>query len=70
MTLDEAIQHCLDVAKAQEHIAKHYTPTDYYDEANNPSDCLQCAADHRQLARWLQELKMYRESNDWPNGCI
>lgn len=64
MTLDEAIQHCLDVAKAQEHIAKHYIPTDYYDETNSPSDCLQCAADHMQLAEWLTELKTYRMQNN------
>ena len=37
MKLEEAIQHCKEVAEN--------------------CDNEQCAADHKQLARWLQELK-------------
>lgn len=40
MTLEEAIKHCEDRAKA---------------------DCSECAAEHRQLAEWLKELKSKRE---------
>ena len=42
MTIDEAIQHCEEVASKCV-------------SSNN-----QCALDHRQLAEWLRELKMYR----------
>ena len=57
LTLDEAIQHCLEVAEQNEF------ETRIYDELNRPGDeeyrnnhC-QCAAEHRQLAEWLTELK-------------
>jgi len=59
MTIDEAISHCLEVAEKQEDNAKdcnsfdEWTETEYYDKES----CLQCAADHRQLAEWLRELK-------------
>ena len=57
LTLDEAIQHCLEVAEQNEF------ETRIFDELNRPGDeeyrnnhC-QCAAEHRQLAEWLTELK-------------
>ena len=56
-TLDEAIKHCLEVAEQNEF------ETRIYDELNRSCDeeyrnnhC-QCATDHRQLAKWLTELK-------------
>ena len=70
MTLDEAIAHCLKAAKIQEEKAKHCQRMDYYDEVDDPADCLQCAKDWRQLAGWLQELRMYKGNDDWPSGCI
>lgn len=35
-------------------------------ESNCPlfSNCLECAKEHRQLADWLRELKVYRELTD------
>lgn len=45
MTLDEAIQHCEEVAD---------TPCFTDEEAK-------CYSEHRQLAEWLKELKAYRE---------
>ena len=61
MTIDEAIKHCEEVANQNEF------ETRIYDELNRTSDeeyrnnhC-QCAADHRQLAEWLRELKQLRE---------
>ena len=45
MTLDEAIQHCEEVAD---------TPCFTDEEAR-------CYSEHRQLAEWLKELKAYRE---------
>lgn len=59
MTLDEAIKHCLEVAEQN--------TQGLYDAialgGQNPTqeeiaDCEQCAADHRQLAEWLEDLKM------------
>ena len=38
MTLEEAIEHCLEKG----------------------NECSQCGKEHRQLAKWLQELKELR----------
>lgn len=48
MTLEEAIQHCYEVA---ERLRK-----------DNP--CNSCAAEHEQLAHWLEELKKLRVECD------
>ena len=55
--LDEAIQHCEEVAEQKEQEAK---------EAHVLSgmDCLECASEHRQLAEWLIELKKWRALRD------
>jgi hypothetical protein len=45
MTIEEAIEHCEEVAD--------------YDCYNDKE--FECAKDHRQLAEWLKELKKYRE---------
>jgi hypothetical protein len=58
MTLDEAIKHCLDVAEKNEttalRIGQQYEGTLLDRDAK---ECRRCAADHRQLAEWLTELK-------------
>ena len=57
MTLDEAITHYQEVADLCEHIAETF-PED------GPADiekCAECAAEHRQLVEWLEELKALRE---------
>ena len=55
MTLDEAIKHCLEVAENNEQFASgKWIGSE--GEANR-QECEQCAADHRQLAEWLTELK-------------
>jgi hypothetical protein len=41
MTLEEAIKHCLEVAKE--------------------TDCKECSEEHKQLAKWLEELKQYKK---------
>ena len=56
MTIDEAIQHCIEVADNKEQavydlIAFGYSNTIERDE------CQQCAADHRQIAEWLKDYK-------------
>lgn len=55
MTLDEAIKHCLEVAEKNE---CKMTSDDGYTDVSMK----QCAADHRQLAEWLTELKHWREN--------
>lgn len=61
MELDEAIKHCEEVAEQNEKKAEYRPRMDYYDEIESRADCLECAADHRQLAEWLQELRAYRK---------
>lgn len=55
MTLDEAIKHCLEVAEHNEMLIKRG-----YAGGCNSHDCSERAADHRQLAEWLTELKEAR----------
>ena len=61
MTLEEAIKHCEEVAEQNEtrvqSIEQQLVGSAIADYLN---DCLQCAADHRQLAEWLRELKNYQ----------
>ena len=57
MTIDEAIKHHLDEAERNERDAKYKSMY-----ANRSSrECLRCAAEHRQLAEWLTELKEARK---------
>lgn len=50
MTLDEAIRHCLEQARKLQDKADRVGD----DESRQ---CMECAADHIQLAEWLRELK-------------
>ena len=56
MTIDEAIKHCEEVAEYNENELSHI---DVYNAelAGDASRCVECAADHRQIAEWLRELK-------------
>ena len=65
MTLDEAIKHAENVALNREN--------GLYDAialgGQNPSqeeidECMKCAEEHRQLAAWLKELKMYKSADE------
>lgn len=58
MTIDEAIKHCLEVAEQKERDSAELI--DILDELDVDA-CEECAADHRQLAEWLTELKELRE---------
>ena len=56
MTLDEAIKHCLERAEENDNCADKCEAV--YGEDNGIIEaCRECAADHRQLAEWLTELK-------------
>lgn len=58
MTIDEAIKHCEKVAEELEKKANIYEiKNTYLPDSQKPVDCLSCAADHRQLAERLRELK-------------
>lgn len=61
MTIDEAIKHCLEVVEDNEtkalRIGEQYEGTLLDRDAK---ECRRCAAEHRQLAEWLTELKQWR----------
>lgn len=61
MTLDEAIIHAREVAEEQLRRSGKCTVDD--DMCDKFSSCLKCAEEHEQLAEWLEELKIYKESN-------
>ena len=48
LSIDEAIAHAREVASRK------------FDDRVH---CIRCAEEHEQLAEWLEELKMYRESS-------
>lgn len=55
MTIDEAIKKCYEEAIRQESIANG---AEYLDISRESIEhCKQCAAENRQLAEWLTELK-------------
>ena len=54
MTLDEAIKHARDKANEQKYYAS-------FERGKHIQSCKKCAEEHEQLARWLEELKAYRE---------
>lgn len=58
LTLDEAIKQCEEVAIAYE--AKAICIEGYTSLEQKCNE--QCAADHRQLAEWLTELKEWKEN--------
>ena len=65
MTLEEAIRHCEEVAEELEKKANIYEiKNTYLSDSQSPVDCLSCAADHRQFAKWLTELKEARAELD------
>lgn len=59
MTLDEAIQHCKDVAKESKEAALTYARENAYETSIS---CKACGQEHEQLAEWLTELKQRREA--------
>lgn len=58
LDLDSAIQHCHEKAKELRSKPKLTPVDDYYEDY---CDCLECANEHEQLAKWLTELKKLRE---------
>lgn len=66
MSIDEAIKHCEEVAQEKERHLKVYENMDedrpLFKEEEN--ECKECAAEHRQLADWLKELKSFKEKDE------
>ena len=71
MTIDEAIAHAREVAEEQRELfrlcpypSQECNGADICKCLKNKHDgCIKCAKEHEQLAEWLEELKMYRESS-------
>ena len=75
MTIDEAIRHCVEVAEEQEELYRicpaseselfHCNGTKDCRVLKNGKNkgCQKCAAQHRQFARWLKELKQLRKQS-------
>ena len=69
MTLEEAIKHCEEVAEAEEQKYKEWKGD--YSHLKKIDSCLECANEHRQLAEWLKELKVYKDLSTYnrENKC-
>ena len=74
-SLDDAITHCLEVAKEQDKLATRYEDASGYSrthieslKTNESIKCRECAEEHRQLAEWLKALKEIWDSGDC-NDC-
>ena len=75
MTLEEAIKHSEKVAEREYRNAQVYDKTKnnnlYHPDSitceRAAERCRECAADHRQLAEWLKELKAVHDEIDDAN---
>lgn len=67
MTLDEAIKHCEEVAESEEQKYKDWKGD--YSHLKKIDSCIECAEEHRQLAKWLKELKAYKEDEHSCEYC-
>ena len=73
ITLEEAIKHCEEVAEKNEEECKNwaYGASQINDDVNRKKQYQkhaemwhECAKEHRQLAKWLRELKKWRALRD------
>ncbi len=67
-SIDDAIQHCLDVVEEKKNKADKYNRWDEW-ESVYADDCIQCATDYQQLAEWLTELKALRSTLELCKKC-
>lgn len=63
LTLEEAISHAKEVAKAK-HSEATYATYNFPDLKQYYDNCLECAEQHEQLAKWLEELKSYKDAEE------
>ena len=59
MSIDEAIAHAREVASEQKRRSGICVQNN--SECDKFSACLKCSEEHKQLAEWLEELKILRE---------
>jgi hypothetical protein len=59
LDIDTAIKHCLEVAEQNDAQAEKWRE-EGGEEWGKTTACRECAAEHRQLAEWLTELKQWR----------
>ena len=65
MTLDEAIKHAEEVAEEKENDAEFFKANPVLGKVlADAKECKRCAAEHRQLAEWLKELKERRAKDE------
>lgn len=64
MNLDEAIKHCEEKAKELRQAASRFVYPDKAGTTKESADCLECAKEHEQLAKWLKELKSFKEGQN------
>ena len=65
MNLEEAIQHCLEVAEQKEEDAVWWDKVHQDGYASQEAkECKECAEEHRQLAEWLKLLQRILDSGD------
>lgn len=62
MTLDKAIEHAEEVAEEKEKEGKLL-----YESEAAIIRCLECASEHRQLAKWLKDYKRLKEQEFYNN---
>lgn len=60
LTLDEAIKHAKEVADMNYNDAEKIDSNDSV-ENYMKANCMKCAEEHEQLAKWLEELKSYKD---------
>ena len=70
LSLEEAIQHCKEVAEKNEKEYQENSEQLGYEEKFY--NCKECAEEYRQLAEWLEELKEFKENEHvaYDNGII
>lgn len=60
LTLEEAIKHAKEVADMNYNDAEKFDSNDSV-ENYMKANCMKCAEEHEQLAKWLEELKSYKD---------
>lgn len=59
LTIEEAIVHAKEVAE-KNYRGADFESIDYIDD-DIKANCVKCAEEHEQLAKWLEELKSYKD---------
>lgn len=62
LTLEDAISHAKEVAEKTYRGAKFESIDSVDDDIK--ANCIKCAKEHEQLAKWLKELKSYKDSEE------